>query len=65
MWGQRQPTLSEQAALEEETANRAADVARLADAMGQTNHATMLWRIARRARVQAILLCALAPPRRL
>ena len=53
--GIRWPPTLEQAALEEHAAERAAEIARHAETAGCRERAEMLWRLARRCRVQALL----------
>ena len=60
----RKPPTLEQAALEELAAERAAEIARHAEAAGHIGGAETLWRLARRCRVQVLLLRAQAGARR-
>jgi hypothetical protein len=48
--------LIERAELEELVAERAADVARYADSLGQRGHADVFWRVVRQCRVMALML---------
>ena len=53
-------TLAKRADLEDRAAERAADVARQAEALGHFDGAETLWRTARRCRVESLKLRALA-----
>jgi hypothetical protein len=58
----RRPTLTERADLEEATADRAAEVAMHAEAMGHADHAQVFWGLACRCRVSALILRAKSTP---
>ena len=56
-------TLTTRADLEDRAADRAADIARHAEALGHFDGAETLWRTARRCRVESLKLRALAAAR--